>query len=246
MNKKTLLSLICVLCVYTVAAQQHKLKLGVSAGLVRSFVYPQNFSTKGHDDYVHAEGQIGYMLSLYVEKPLNSRIAYNFGTRFLSTPTYYDVALLVPNAFLVTHTWRAERRNYRLYNGLSYTVLERGSKKLRLLGGLLAGVETQRIQLDHTKFSFYETYANNLSVNFDYTNSRDPIWLVGAELGLGVRLFNGVDLSLLYNHNFTRTPEINYTSTISYEGPPGSPRKSTGTVIGRPNFATAELVIWFN
>ncbi|GAA3944025.1 hypothetical protein [Hymenobacter algoricola] len=246
MDKKILLSLICALWVYNSAAQQRKLKLGISAGLVRSFVYPQNFSTKGRDDYVHAEGQIGYMLSLHVEKPLTSRIAYNFGARFLSTPTYYDVALLVPNAFLVTHTWRAERRNYRFYNGLSYTILERGNRKLRTFGGLLAGVETQRIQIDHTKFSFYETYANNLAVNFDYTSSMEPIWLMGTELGLGVRLFNGVDLSLLYNYNFTHTPKINYTSTISYEGPPGSPRTSTGTLTGRPNFAAAELVIWFN
>lgn len=244
MNKKIFWCFVLVLWTRCGIAQQ-PLKLGMSAGLIRSFVYPQNVSTKGRYDYVHAEGQLGYMISVQAEKPLVPKLAYNFGVRFLSTPTYYDVALLVPDEFLITHLWRAERRNYRLYNGVSYTLLERRNKKWRVFGGLLAGVETQRLQLDRTKFSFYNIGANNIAVDFDYASSREPVWLIGAELGLGVRLYNGVDINFSYNHNFTRTTDIRYTSTIRYDGPPGSPRASTGTLRGRPNFAAAELVIWF-
>lgn len=245
MNRTVFLLFSFLLGAYAAAAQQQQLKLGVSAGFVRSFVYPQGFSTKGRYDYVHAEGQPGYMAGLQVEKPLAPKLAYNFSARFLSTSTYYDVDLLVPEVFGITHLWRAKRRSYRFYNGASYTLLERGSKKWRIFGGLLAGVETQQLQADRVDFSFYDVRARTIILDFDYTDSRKPVWLIGAELGLGVRLYNGVDLNLSYNHNFTRTADIRYTSTIRYDGAPGSPRASTGTIKGRPNFAAAELVVWF-
>lgn len=244
MNNKALLTFAFIVFAHCAFAQ--KIKFGVSAGLVRSFVYPQNFSTKGRNDYTHAEGQIGYMLGGHATRMIGAKTALDVGARFLSTPTYYDVALVVPNAFQVTHAWKAERRSYRLYSGLSQVVWARGNKQVRLFGGLLAGVERQRLQFESTSFSFYETYANNISVKFDYHAPDEVTWLFGAEAGFGLRLFDGVDLNLRYNYNFTPTAGINYVSTIGYDGPPGSPRTSTGEIKGRPTFAAAELVIWFN
>ena len=246
MSIKTLLALILLLSMNVCDAAAQKIKFGVSAGLVKSFVYAQNFSTKGRYDYVKAEGQFGYQIGLQAEYPLGHKTAVGAGLRFLSLPTYYEVIFVVPTAFAVTHTWQAKRQNYRLYSSLSHVILERGNKKVQVFGGLLAGLERQQLQLDRTAFAFYETYANNLTVNFTYSASSEPKFLWGAEAGFGLRLFDGVDLNMRYNYNFTTTPQIDYTSTIEYNGPPGSPRQSAGSIEGRPVFVATDLIIWFN
>lgn len=227
------------------AMAQH-VKWGLSAGLVRSFVYPQNFSTKGRYDYVHADGQFGYQLGAHAEHSVGPKTAVDVGIRFLSTTTFYDVVAVVPTSFQVTHTWRAARQNYRLYAGLSQVLMARGTKELRVFGGVVAGLEAQRLQFESTGVSFYEVPANNLVVTFDYQRPPEQAWVAGVEAGMGLRLYHGVDLNMRYNYNFTRTAPIAYTSTIAYTGPAGSPQNSTGVIKGRPTFATAELVIWFN
>jgi len=228
-----------------VGAQTTPLKLGLSAGPVRSFVYPRRFSQKGRYDYVHAEGQLGYQLSLQAEKPLAPCLAYQASARFMRTATYYDVILVVPEAFALTRTWRAQRQAYSLYQGVAYTLLARGQQQWRVLGGLLAGVETQRLQLDRPVFAAYNASPGGVSEAFTYTSSRQPVWLIGAELGVGVRLASWVDLNGAYTYGATRTAAITYASSLTYEGAPGSPRVSRGTLRGRPTFARAELVFWF-
>ena len=240
------LTLTILLLVGAVDTSAQKVKFGASAALTRSFVYPQNFSTKGRYDYVKAEGGLGYQLGLYAEHAIGPKTAVDVGIRFLRSPTSYDVTLVVPNSFAITHTWEAKRQNYRLYSGLSHVVLARGNKKLRVFGGLLAGVEQQEVRIGPTGVSFYENPPSTLAVDLDYFSSNDAKFLWGAEAGVGLRLFNGVDLNLRYNYNFTSTIPIDYISTIVYNGPPGSPRQSSGSIKGRPLFAAAELVIWFN
>jgi hypothetical protein len=227
-------------------------KVGVSAGPVRSFVYPRNHSSKGPRDLVHAEGQLGYMVNTRAERALTPKTSLEAGVRFLRTATYYDVALLAPRSsptpvsFETTHTWRALRHTYALSTGLSHSLVTQGNKKLRVFAGLLAGFEMQRVQLDRTEFTFYDNAVSNIAVDFDYTAQYRPAWLCGAEAGFGLRLFDGVDLNLRYNYNFTKTPPITYEATIAYDGAPGSPRQSVGTLRGRPTYALAELVVWFN
>jgi hypothetical protein len=229
----------------TEQALAQRTKFGVSAGLVRSFVYPQGFSTKGRNDFVHAEGRLGYMLGLNAELPLESKTALNADLRFLRTDTFYDVVAVVPTSFQVAYTWQAERFSYRLSVGLSRVLLERGDKQFRVFGGFLAGVERQRLQFDNAAVSFYDGPVSNLSVAFDYTAPNPTVWSAGPEAGVGLRLYKGVDFNLRYNYNFTPTAPIRYASTLTYNGPAGSPRQTTGTVKGRPVFAAAELVVWF-
>ena len=240
------LALACFLVWNLPAATAQRLKYGVSAGLVRSFVYPQNFSTKARYDYVHAEGQWGYELGAHVEHAVGPKTAVDVGARFLSTTTFYDVMAVVPASFQVTYLWRAARQNYRLYTGLSQVLVARGTKEVRVFGGLVAGVETQQLQFDRAAVSFYEVGANTLVVSFDYRAPPERTFVAGAEAGAGLRLYHGVDLNVRYNYNFTRTPPIAYTSDVAYTGPAGSPRNTTGVITGRPTFAMAELVIWFN
>jgi hypothetical protein len=227
------------------AATAQHLKYGVSAGLVRSFVYPQGFSTKPQHDFVHAEGQWGYQVGAHTEHPLGPKTAVDVGVRFLSTTTYYDVAAVVPVSFRVKYMWRAARQNYRLYTGLSQVLVARGTKELRVFGGLVAGLETQQLHYESTEVSFYEPGVSQLAINFDY-QAPERAWVAGAEAGVGLRLYHGVDLNLRYNYNITRTAPIAYTSDVAYTGPAGSPRNTTGVIKGRPTFAAAELVIWFN
>lgn len=223
------------------------LKWGVSAGPVRSFVYPQNLSTQGRYDLVRAEGQWGYELGAHAARALGPKTALDVGVRLLAASTFYDLRTIVPTSFKVTHTWLAARRNYRLYTGLSQVLAVRGNKAWRVFGGLVAGVETQQLRYESTGVSFYDgPPAQTLAVAFDYQEPPARAWGVGAEAGAGLRLYGGVDLNLRYNYNFTRTAPIAYTSSLVYTGPPGSPQESTGVIQGRPVFASAELVIWFN
>ena len=246
MMTRWVLLLVLVVCWAPQAgAQPPRLKVGVAAGPVRSFVYPRRFSQKGRYDYVQADGQLGYQLSLQAEKPLAPRLAYQASVRFVRTPTYYDVILVVPAAFALTRTWLAQRQAYGLYQGVAYTVRARGQQQWRVLGGLLAGVETQRLQLDRPVFAAYNASPGGVSEAFTYTSPRQPIWLIGAELGVGVRFANWVDLNGAYTYGLTRTAAITYASSLTYEGAPGSPRVSSGTLTGRPTFARAELVFWF-
>ena len=167
MNMKKRLTLIMLILVGAFDASAQKVKFGASAALARSFVYPQNFSTKGRYDYVKAEGQLGYQLGLYAEHIIGAGTAVDVGIRFLRSPTFYDVIMVVPNAFAITHTWEAKRQNYRLYSGLSHVVLARGNKKLRVFGGLLAGVEQQQVRIGPTEVSFYEDAPSTLVVDLD-------------------------------------------------------------------------------
>ncbi|MGY2133721.1 hypothetical protein ACW9KT_15945 [Hymenobacter sp. HD11105] len=225
---------------YSIAQQ---VKVGVSAGLVRSFVYVRNHSTKGVRDYVYAEGQLGYMLNAKAERALTPKTSLDVGLRFLRTSTYYDVALLAPvfnrtpASFETIHTWRAVRHTYALSTGLSRAVWKRGNKKVRVFAGFLAGLETQRLQLDRTEFTFYDNAVSNIAVDFDYSAQQRPAWLCGAEAGFGLRLFDGVDLNLRYNYDFTKTPTITYNSVITYDGAADSPRQSVGRIRGRPTCA---------
>jgi len=245
MNVKKILTILILVIAHNSFAQ--KTRFGVSAGLVRSFVYPQGFSTKGRFDYVQAEGQFGYMLGLNAERRLGDKTALNFDLRFLRTKTLYDVIAVVPTSFQVKYNWQADRLSYRLATGISQVLIARGEKQLRVFGGILVGLEQQRLQFDNVEVSFYDTPASNISINFDYSQPNKSAWMVGPEIGFGLRLYDGIDLNLRYNYNFTPTAPIQYTSEIIYSGPAtGSPRLTTGTVKGRPTFAKAELVIWFN
>ncbi|GAB2708874.1 hypothetical protein GCM10027272_23760 [Hymenobacter frigidus] len=227
------------------AAMAQRLKYGVSAGLVRSFVYPQGFSTKPQFDYVRAEGQWGYQVGAHAEHALGPKTAVDAGVQFLSTATRYDLFAVVPTAFQVKYMWRAARQHYRVSTGLTQVLAARGTKELRVFGGLAAGLEVQQLQYEGTAFSVYDLRSNDLSVTFDYQEPARA-WVAGAEAGAGLRLYHGVDLNLRYTYNFTRTAPIAYTSAITYTGAAGSPRNTTGVVRGRPTFAAAELVIWFN
>lgn len=249
LNRSLLVIAFILVTNYSIAQQ---IKVGVSAGLVRSFVYVRNHSTKGVRDYVHAEGQLGYMLNVKAERTVTPKTSLDIGLRFLSTATYYDVAQLAPisyptpASFSTAHTWRAVRYTYGLYTGLSHALWKRDNKKVRVFAGFLAGLETQRLQLDRTEFTFYDNSVRNIAVDFDYSAQHRPAWLVGAEAGFGLRLFDGVDLNLRYNYNFTKTPTITYDSMITYDGAADSPRQSVGRIRGRPTYALGELVVWFN
>ncbi|OWP61923.1 hypothetical protein CDA63_16900 [Hymenobacter amundsenii] len=227
------------------SATAQQIKYGVSAGLVRSFVYPQGFSTKPQYDYVRAEGQWGYQVGAHAEHALGPKTAVDAGLRFLSTATRYDLFAVVPTAFQVTYMWRAARQHYRFSTGLTQVLAARGTKELRVFGGLATGLEVQQLQYEGTAFSMYNLQANDLSVTFDYQEP-ERAWVAGLEAGAGLRLYHGVDLNLRYTYNFTPTAPIAYTSAIAYTGAAGSPRNTTGVVRGRPTFAAAELVIWFN
>ena len=241
MNKLLAISIL----VFAHNAVAQKIGFGVSAGLIHSFVYPQNFSTKDRFDYVHAEGRYGYMLGLNAERRLGAKTALNADLRFLRATTFYDVAAVVPTSFKVAYNWQADRLSYRVSAGISRVVLARGDKQLRVFGGILAGLEYQRLRFDNVEVSFYDTPVSNLSINFDYSHRNKASLLVGPEIGFGLRLYDGVDLNLRYNYNLTLTAPIQYSSEIIYSGPAtGSPRVTQGTVRGRPTFAAAELVIW--
>lgn len=223
-------------------AHAQGLTWGISAGAVRSFVYSRGFSTKGPSDYVRAEGHWGYQLGAHIERPLGPKTAVEAAGRWVSTTTTYEVTALVPSSFPLTHTWRAARRNYRLSAGVAQVLAARGSKALRVYGGLVAGVETQQLRFERPNVSLP---ASSLAIAFDYREPPARAWGVGAEAGVGLRVHREADLNLRYNYNFTRTAPIAYTSAITHAGPPGSTQSSTGVIQGRPVFATAEVVFWF-
>lgn len=227
-------------------ALAQQVKVGVSAGVVRSFVYPQSCSTTNRYDYIHAQGEWGYLAMLQAQRPIGRKTAFDVGVRFVRTPTTYDLFLVVPEAFQVTHHWSATRRNYQLYTGVSH-ILAGHAQQLRIFGGGFAGVETQRLQLRSTSVSTYRSSGYDITVEeLQYATHPKPVWVAGAEAGFGLRLFERADLNLRYSYYFTPTAGTDYSSLLTYTGAPGSPRSSTGTIKGRATSAAAEVVVWIN
>jgi len=152
----------------------------------------------------------------------------------------------VPEAFQVTHSWSALRRNYQLYTGVSHRLTEH-APQLRVFGGVFTGVETQRWQFVSTGVSAYRGGGFDIAIEeLQYTTRSKLGWVAGAEAGFGLRVWARADLNLRYNYSFTPTAGIDYSSLLTYSDPPGSPRSTTGTIKARPTFAAAEVVIWIN
>lgn len=227
-----------------VLAQQ--VKVGVSAGLVRSFIYPQGFSTSSPYDFVQAHGQWGYLVAAKAQRAISRTTALEASVRLVRTPATYNLLLVVPEAFQVMHRWSARRRTYQLSTGVSHRVTER-CPQVRVFGGLFTGVETQRWQIMSTGVAAYQGGGFDLTLEeLEYATPAKLVWLAGAEAGVGLRVLARADLNLRYNYHFTPTAGTAYSSLLLYSDPPGSPRRSTGTIKGRATFAAAEIVIWIN
>jgi len=227
-------------------ALAQQVKVGVSAGLVRSFVYPQSFSTTSGSDYVHAQGQWGYLATLQAQRPIGRKTALDASVRFVRAPATYDLLLVVSDAFQVTHRWSAVRHNYQFYTGVSHGLTNR-ALQLRVFGGVVTGLETQRWQLASTRVSTYRGGGYDITLEkLQYTTHPNLVWVAGAEAGLGLRLLKRADLNLRYSYHFTPTSRTDYSSQLTYSDPPGSPRSSTGTIKARATFAAAEVVVWLN
>lgn len=225
-----------------------KLRLGVAAGIDRQFIYSQNFATissTGSSNHEHMQGfgQFGPTGAIYCAKSLRPRIAVYGAGRFSYNSSLAQLTQTIPQRTQITYEWIVRQNTYSLLAGASYTFVTKRNKQFYTKLGLVSTLESRNTSFEKITVA-PSTSSPRIYSYIDYTRAPNPLWIGGADLGLGMRLFDDVDVGVSYTYNFTKSKILTYTAERgSRQGAPDV-QVSSGKLDARLTYISAELLVW--
>ncbi|MDU0372893.1 hypothetical protein ACFPAF_21020 [Hymenobacter endophyticus] len=222
------------------------IRVGIAAGVNRQLLNTFQYASYRDGESIQAEGNLGFTASLYGQKELRDRLSVYLAPKFMHNRFNASLTQAIPEYAVVRHGWEVKQSVYAAALGVSYIVLRGTNKQLYLKAGLVNSLEYRTMRFTGAGFSFTSNTYNNMYTLLDYTPGKSPQWLAGSETGVGLRLYDGVDLFVGYTHNFTSSRVLAYTAEIGSERGASDVRPTAGELTSRNSYVSAEVIFWLN
>ncbi|MBB4601362.1 hypothetical protein HNQ93_001277 [Hymenobacter luteus] len=222
------------------------IRVGISAGVNRQLLNTLNHADYGEGESLQGTGTVGFIGSIYGQKALGNRTSLYVAPTF--SYNHFDAALIqtIPGYAEVRYGWLIKQYIYSAAVGATYRLLAHKDKQLYLKAGLINSLEYHNTRYTGVSFSFSSNRYNSIYTMMDYNTAPTPQWLSGAEAGLGLRLYDGVDLVVGYTHNFTSSRILTYTTELGSEQSAADVRDTMGRFQTRNSYISAQVTFWLN
>lgn len=231
-----------------VLGQERKspIRIGLAAGVNRNTLNTFQHATNGESESLQAEGSFGVVAGVYAQKKMAEHLNVYLAPKFRYNRFSGSLGQTIPEYAVIRHEWDIKQAVYSATLGATYTVLAGGNKQLYLKAGLVSSWESRTVLYNGVGFSFTSNKYDGIYAMMDYTPGTDPKWILGSDAGIGLRLYDGVDLTVGYTLNFTNSRILVYTAAFGSKQGASDVRSTTGALNSRNNYVSAEVIFWLN
>lgn len=223
-----------------------RFNVGASVGINRQFLYTFNHSEYGLGEYIQGIGDFGFTTSVSTSAAIDSKNSLYIIPRFSYNKSRALLTQNIADYAQVDHSWRVKQKTFSAVIGIIHVFPTNSNKNFFIRAGVVNNIESRDIQFEKTDFLFSSNKYNNIYTFVNHTPSNKTQWILGSDLGAGIRLYSGVDLGINYTYNFTKSKVLLYTSELGSEQGASDVRFTKGELRARNNFISTELTIWFN
>lgn len=223
-----------------------QVRIGIGAGVNRQLFNTLNYSDYEAGEQIQTTATVGFTGGIYGQKAIGRRFNLYAAPTFSYNHFAGTLIQVIPAYAEVSHEWQVKQSTYSATLGILYRLLTHRDKQLYLKAGLLNSWEYRKTRFEGVSFSFSSNRYNSIYTMLDYSANSTIQWLPGAETGLVLRLYDGVDLVMGYTHNFTSSHILSYTSELGSEQNALDVRATAGRLRTRNSYVSAQVIFWLN